>query len=97
MWPGLGVRMPRAHIDLRHVLRGLGLTGGLKKIENCLGLDRPGLHEVDGSVAVLLWDEYRRRGNVRALEVGTTRGCAQCRKTRLYPGAGADGGRRSPA
>src|SRR5262249_1014792 len=64
----LGVRMPRAHIDLRHGLRGLGLTGGLKNIERRLGIDRPGLHEVDGSVAVLLWQEYHRRGNVRALE-----------------------------
>jgi uncharacterized protein YprB with RNaseH-like and TPR domain len=65
---GLGVRMPRAHIDLRHVLRGLGLTGGLKNIERRLGIDRPGLHDVDGSVAVLLWEDYRRRGNARALE-----------------------------
>jgi uncharacterized protein len=65
---GLGVRMPRAHIDLRHVLRGIGLTGGLKGVERKVGIDRPGLHDVDGSVAVLLWDDYQRRGNVKALE-----------------------------
>jgi uncharacterized protein YprB with RNaseH-like and TPR domain len=65
---GLGARMPKAHVDLRHVLRGLGLRGGLKNVERQLGMERPGLHEVDGSVAVLLWEEYQRRGNLRALE-----------------------------
>ncbi len=65
---GLGARMPDAHIDLRYVLSGLGLKGGLKNVERQLGMQRPGLQEVDGSVAVLLWDEYRRHDNVKALE-----------------------------
>ncbi len=64
----LGAELPAAHIDLMHVLRPLGLKGGLKNVERSVGLERPGLHEVDGSTAVLLWDEYRRRGSERALE-----------------------------
>jgi uncharacterized protein len=64
----LGATMPQAHIDLRHVLRGLNLSGGLKKIERVVGIDRPGLHDVDGSVAVLLWEDYQRRDNAKALE-----------------------------
>lgn len=64
---GLGVKMPAAHIDLRYVLAGLGLKGGLKNVERRLGLERLGLQDVDGSTAVLLWEEYRR-GNARALE-----------------------------
>jgi len=63
----LGVRLPRAHVDLRYVLGGLGLKGGLKGVERRVGIERPGLEEVDGYVAVLLWREYRR-GNARALE-----------------------------
>jgi uncharacterized protein YprB with RNaseH-like and TPR domain len=64
----LPVTMPRAHIDLLHVLRGLGLKGGLKNVEKALGLQRPGMAEVDGSTAVLLWNEYRHRQNPKALE-----------------------------
>jgi uncharacterized protein YprB with RNaseH-like and TPR domain len=63
-----GVRMGQAHIDLCHVLRSLGLRGGLKSCERQLGLCRPGMEEVDGYVAVLLWYDYTRRGNARALE-----------------------------
>jgi uncharacterized protein len=63
-----GIRLPGAHVDLRHVLRSLGITGGPKGCERRLGLSRPdGLEDVDGSVAVLLWEEYRR-GDARALE-----------------------------
>jgi uncharacterized protein YprB with RNaseH-like and TPR domain len=61
-------RLPQAHIDLRHTLRSLGITGGLKACERHLGLKRPGLEEVDGFIGVLLWWEYRRKGNDRALE-----------------------------
>lgn len=63
-----GVRLPHAHIDLRYPLRSLGLKGGLKGCERQLGIDRPGLDNVDGFVAVLLWEEYRRTGDEKALE-----------------------------
>ena len=63
-----GIRLPQAHIDLRYPLRSLGLTGGLKSCEQQLGIVRPGPEDVDGPVAVLLWNDYRRQKNVRALE-----------------------------
>ncbi len=63
-----GLRLPIAHIDLRYVLKSLGHSGGLKSVERQLGLDRKDLHDVDGFVAVLLWQEYRRRGDTNALE-----------------------------
>jgi uncharacterized protein YprB with RNaseH-like and TPR domain len=63
-----GRRLGLAHIDLRYVLQSLGLRGGLKSCERQLGLHRPGLEDVDGYVAVLLWHDYRRSHNPRALE-----------------------------
>jgi uncharacterized protein YprB with RNaseH-like and TPR domain len=63
-----GVRLEQAHIDLRYVLHSLGLRGGLKSCERQLGLHRPGLEDVDGYVAVLLWHDYQRTRNPRALE-----------------------------
>ncbi|NLF39823.1 ribonuclease H-like domain-containing protein, partial [bacterium] len=62
------VRLPHAQIDLRYVLRSLGYTGGLKACEKRLGIDRQGLDGVDGYFAVLLWNEYARRGNGKALD-----------------------------
>ena len=62
------IRVPQAHIDLRYPLGNLGLTGGLKGCERMLGIDRPGLEGVGGYAAVLLWNEYRKRKNVKALE-----------------------------
>jgi len=59
---------PPLHIDLRFVLYRLGLTGGLKRIEERLGLgDRTGVEGVHGLDAVRLWQEWRR-GNGAALE-----------------------------
>ena len=63
-----GIEMNHAHIDLRYVLRKLGYTGGLKAIEQRMGIDRGELCSVDGSVAVSLWHQYKRRGNASALE-----------------------------
>jgi uncharacterized protein YprB with RNaseH-like and TPR domain len=62
------IRLSQAHIDLRYMLHGLGLKGGLKGCERQLGIARPGLEGVDGLFAVLLWQEYRRQRNVKALE-----------------------------
>lgn len=63
-----GIHLTQAHIDLRYTLRNLGLTGGLKACERRLDLERSGLEKVDGFLAVLLWNDYRRRGNPKALE-----------------------------
>jgi uncharacterized protein YprB with RNaseH-like and TPR domain len=63
-----GTRLAQAHIDLRHVLRALGLQGGLKSCERQVGLHRPGMEDVDGYVAVLLWHHFQSRRDPRALE-----------------------------
>ncbi len=56
-----GVRFPPAHIDLRFLLRRLGYTGGLKRIEKELGIgDRSGVEGIQGPDAVRLWEEARR-------------------------------------
>jgi uncharacterized protein YprB with RNaseH-like and TPR domain len=64
----LGVHVAGAHIDLRYVLASLGYRGGLKGCERQLGLDRQDLQDVDGFFAVLLWYDFTRNGNMRALE-----------------------------
>lgn len=64
----LGLPLDQAHIDLRYPLAALGYTGGLKKIETRLGLDRGGLlAKLDGWCAVLLW-RYAQRGEPGALD-----------------------------
>lgn len=59
--------VPPVHIDLRFLLYRLGLAGGLKRIEERLGVgDRTGVEGIHGLDAVRLWQEYRR-GNADAL------------------------------
>ena len=61
-------RLDQAHIDLRFVLASLGFKGGLKVIENRLGLRRdPTIQDVDGFEAVRLWHRYQR-GDKAALQ-----------------------------
>ena len=64
----LGGSIDQAHIDLRYVLGSLGFRGGLKGCEQQLGIVRNGAEEIDGYFAVLLWFDYYRNGNERALE-----------------------------
>jgi len=64
----LGVRLPQAHIDLRYVLGGLGIKGGLKACEKRFGIDRGELDGVDGYFAVILWREFERTGDEAILE-----------------------------
>jgi hypothetical protein len=54
------------HIDLMYPCRRLGLTGGLKRIEGDVGIerDRP---DISGEDAVRLWREYER-GDDAALD-----------------------------
>ena len=59
---------PAAHIDLRFWTRRLRMAGGLKEIEEKLGVGRPPhLKGVNGWDAVLLWRAYQARGDVEAL------------------------------
>ena len=62
------IRLNHAQIDLRYVLYSLGYRGGLKGIESQLGTDRGDLRDVDGFFAVLLWQEYQRTVNQKALD-----------------------------
>lgn len=57
-----------AHVDLMYVLRRLGFKGGLKKVEQAIGVGRPGeLSDLDGRAAVTLWN-MAQTGEPRALE-----------------------------
>ena len=62
------IRLYHAHIDLRYIFYSLGYRGGLKGCERQLGMDRGDLSDIDGFFAVLLWDEYQRTGDKKALE-----------------------------
>jgi len=64
----LGIKLDQVHIDLRYILKSIGYTGGLKGCEKKAGIDRGDLEGVDGYFAVLLWDDYRRNKNQKALE-----------------------------
>jgi uncharacterized protein YprB with RNaseH-like and TPR domain len=59
---------PPTHLDLRYILYRLGHAGGLKRIEERLGVIRPAhLKGVDGLEAVRLWHAHRA-GQSGALE-----------------------------
>jgi len=63
-----GIKLDLAHIDLRYILGSLGYSGGLKSCETQMGIDRGDLKDIDGFFAVLLWHDYKRNGNQKALE-----------------------------
>lgn len=60
----LGIDNP--HVDLRYPCRRAGWSGGLKRIEQELGIDRH-LPAVDGREAIRLWHRYRT-GDAEALD-----------------------------
>jgi uncharacterized protein YprB with RNaseH-like and TPR domain len=62
------VTLPPGHIDLRFLMQRLGYRGGLKRIEQLLGLARGAeIQGMSGYDAVLLWREYQW-GDQEALE-----------------------------
>lgn len=63
-----GIRLPKAHVDLRFLLAAIGVSGGLKSCEKHYGLSRNELDGVDGWSAVLLWREWENTGNRRVLD-----------------------------
>ena len=63
-----GIKLDHAHIDLRFVLSSLGYKGGLKACEIALGIDRGDIKGIDGFFAVLLWNDYLKNKNQKALE-----------------------------
>jgi uncharacterized protein YprB with RNaseH-like and TPR domain len=60
-------RLDQARIDLRFALASLGYRGGLKVVEQSMGLRRdPAIQGVDGFEAIRLWHCYWR-GDRQAL------------------------------
>lgn len=67
-----GLILDQIHIDLCPALRHLGYRGGLKKIEEQVGLKRsPETSGLNGYDAVRLWRAYQR-GNDSALDIFLT-------------------------
>ena len=65
----LGLRFDQIHLDLCPTLRRVGLKGGLKKIENQLGIFRGAETDgLNGYDAVLLWRRYERNRDESALQ-----------------------------
>ncbi|HME89860.1 MAG TPA: ribonuclease H-like domain-containing protein [Myxococcaceae bacterium] len=59
---------PELHVDLRFLCRRVGWSGGLKQIEEALGIARPThLRGVGGLQAVALWRSFERVGELEAL------------------------------
>lgn len=55
-----GMQFPQLHVDLCFLLKRLGYSGGLKKVETAFGIQRsPQTRGLDGWDAVRLWWEYR--------------------------------------
>lgn len=60
---------PLVHIDLRVTLRKMRQQGGLKEIEQRLGLNRPAhLKGLRGDSAILLWRDWQLSGRREALQ-----------------------------
>ena len=62
------ITLPKAHVDLRYLLKRVGFSGGLKRCEKALGLGRDELDGVDGYFAVLLWKRFLDTRDERVLE-----------------------------
>jgi len=56
------------HIDLMYPCRKLGYSGGLKKIEKELEIERDLEEDTDGKDAIRLWKKYEKKGDQDALE-----------------------------
>lgn len=57
------------HIDLRHVCAKIGLAGGLKAIEEKLGISRPtSVAGLSGADAVFLWQQWKATGDREYIE-----------------------------
>lgn len=66
----LGFNFYHIHFDLFKISRKLGISGGLKQIENYLGISRntKNLDGIDGKTAIYLWKEYQLTNDKRYLD-----------------------------
>jgi len=77
-YPGSVPKVP--HADLRYPLRRLGYTGGLKRIERELGIERDRRVEyMTGEDAVYLWRLWEKNGNGNALGLLKEYNAEDCR------------------
>jgi len=54
-----GIKIPPVHIDLRYLLRSLGINGSLKDIERMLGINRDSaVEKISGREAAVLWTRF---------------------------------------
>ncbi|MBK7863397.1 MAG: ribonuclease H-like domain-containing protein [Archangiaceae bacterium] len=64
------MKPPTVHIDLRFLVRRVRLKGGLKEVEETLGLHRPPhLKGIKGYDAIRLWREWQTTRNPDALRI----------------------------
>jgi len=61
----LNLELP--HVDLMYPAKRVGLSGGLKKIEKQLQIERE-LEDLDGREAIKLWKKYEKHGDKQALQ-----------------------------
>jgi len=81
-FPGAVPAVP--HVDLRYPLRRLGLTGGLKRVERELGVERDRRVEyMTGEEAVYLWRLWERKGRRNALDLLLEYNEADCRNLKV--------------
>lgn len=65
---GVDLRALFNHCDLMYLCWRKNLYGGLKAVERKLGIERR-LKDVNGEVAVVLWERYRRFGDLHSLKL----------------------------
>jgi uncharacterized protein YprB with RNaseH-like and TPR domain len=64
------LKLPAVHLDLRFLVRRVRLKGGLKEVEEQLGLHRPPhLKGIRGFDAIRLWREFQTTKNPDALRI----------------------------
>ncbi len=81
-FPGTVPRVP--HVDLKHVLRRLELTGGLKAIEREMGIERDRRVEyMTGQDAVYLWKLWEKQGSRNALDLLIEYNSADCANLKI--------------
>lgn len=58
------LKIPPIHLDLRFILKSLGLTGPLKEIEAILNIPRPkDVQNINGRAAAVLWSKFVKGDN----------------------------------
>ncbi|PSH01016.1 MAG: exonuclease, partial [Nanohaloarchaea archaeon SW_7_46_7] len=60
------MQIENPHLDLMYTCRRLGYSGGLKKIEKEMDIERE-LEDLDGREAIRLWKKYEKEGDEEAL------------------------------